>query len=72
MKDEELRQNAGQIAALEAKINTIPNVKVALEGINNQYQSAKTDLRRPFEKEERREFASRRRKQRAGRNDSRA
>jgi len=41
-KDEELRQNALQIAGLEAKINTIPNVKVALEGINNQYQSAKT------------------------------
>lgn len=41
-KDEELRQNAAQIAVLESKINTIPNVKVALEGINNQYQSAKT------------------------------
>ena len=41
-KDEELRQNAAQIAALEAKINQIPNVKVALEGINNQYQTAKT------------------------------
>lgn len=38
----ELQQNAAQIASLEAKINTIPNVKVALEGINNQYQSAKT------------------------------
>lgn len=41
-KENELRQNAAQIAALEAKINMIPNVKVALEGINNQYQSAKT------------------------------
>ncbi len=41
-KDEELRQNAGQISILESKINQIPNVKVALEGINNQYQSAKT------------------------------
>jgi len=41
-KDEDLRENSAQIAALEAKINTIPNVKVALEGINNQYQSAKT------------------------------
>lgn len=40
-KDEELRQNAGQITALESKINMIPNVKVALESINNQYQSAK-------------------------------
>jgi polysaccharide biosynthesis transport protein len=42
MKDEDLRQNAAQISLLEAKINTIPNVKVALEAINNQYQSAKT------------------------------
>ncbi len=41
-KDEQLRQNAQQIASLEAKINTIPTVKVALEGINNQYTSAKT------------------------------
>ncbi|MGI8495395.1 MAG: GumC family protein [Pyrinomonadaceae bacterium] len=41
MKDEDLRQNAGQISMLEAKINTIPNVKVALEAINNQYMSAK-------------------------------
>ncbi len=41
-KDSELRQNAGQISVLEAKINTIPNVKVALEGINNEYNSAKT------------------------------
>lgn len=41
-KDEELKQNAAQISILEGKINTIPNVKVALEGINNQYLSAKT------------------------------
>lgn len=41
-KDEELRQNAVQISVLESKINTIPNVKVALEGITTQYQSAKT------------------------------
>lgn len=41
MKDDDLRQNAGQISMLEAKINTIPNVKVALEAINNQYLSAK-------------------------------
>jgi polysaccharide biosynthesis transport protein len=40
-KDSELRQNAAQISVLEAKINTIPNVKVALEGINNEYNSAK-------------------------------
>ena len=41
-KENDLRQNAAQIAILEGKINTIPNVKVALESINNQYQSAKT------------------------------
>ena len=42
MKNEELRQNARQISVLEAKINTIPNVNVALESIKNQYLSAKT------------------------------
>ncbi len=42
MKDEQLRQNTVLISALEAKINTIPSVKVALEGVNNQYLSAKT------------------------------
>ena len=31
-----------QIAQLESKINTIPNVKVALEGVENQYQTAKS------------------------------
>ncbi len=41
MKDEEMRQNSVQIAGLESKINTIPNVKVALEGVTNQYESAK-------------------------------
>jgi len=40
-KDIERQQNTGQITALEARINTIPNVKVALEGITAQYQSAK-------------------------------
>jgi polysaccharide chain length determinant protein (PEP-CTERM system associated) len=40
-KDQEIQQNAGQIAVLESKINSIPNVKVALESINTQYQSAK-------------------------------
>ena len=39
--DEEMRRNSEQITALEAKINTIPNVQVALEAIENQYQSAK-------------------------------
>ena len=41
MKNAELAQNNAQINTLESKINTIPNVKVALEAINNQYQSAK-------------------------------
>ncbi len=40
-KEQEVQQNAGQIGVLESKINTIPNVKVALEGINAQYQTAK-------------------------------
>lgn len=40
-KDENLRQNAGEITLLEAKINMIPNVQVALEGINTRYESAK-------------------------------
>jgi polysaccharide chain length determinant protein (PEP-CTERM system associated) len=41
MRDEEMRQNSRQIAALESRINMIPNVKVALEGVSNQYESAK-------------------------------
>jgi polysaccharide biosynthesis transport protein len=41
--DNDLRQNAQQIALLEAKINTIPDVKVALEGVTNAYQSAKVE-----------------------------
>ncbi|HKP70290.1 MAG TPA: hypothetical protein VJV05_13465 [Pyrinomonadaceae bacterium] len=40
-KDQESSQNSATIAAIEARINTIPNVRVALEGLNNQYQSAK-------------------------------
>lgn len=40
-KDLERQMNMGQIAALETRINTIPNVKVALEGVTAQYQSAK-------------------------------
>lgn len=36
-----LAQNDGQIAILEAKINQIPSVKVALESISNQYNTAK-------------------------------
>jgi uncharacterized protein involved in exopolysaccharide biosynthesis len=40
-KDDEVFRNSGQISALETKINMIPNVSVALEGVNTQYQSAK-------------------------------
>lgn len=42
-KDDETRQNAVQISAIEAKINTIPNVKVALDAVDNQYQTAKSN-----------------------------
>lgn len=41
-KDSERQGNTGQIGVLEARINTIPNVKVALEGVNARYQSAKS------------------------------
>lgn len=41
MKDSELIQTAKQIETVEAKINTIPSVKLALETLNNQYQTAK-------------------------------
>lgn len=40
-KDVERQQNSGQIVGLEARINSIPNVKVALEGVNQRYLSAK-------------------------------
>ncbi len=42
LKQQQIRQNSILISNLEAKINTIPNVKVALEGVETQYQSAKT------------------------------
>ena len=42
-KDVELQQNYVQIGLLESKINTIPNVKVELEGISNEYASAKSN-----------------------------
>lgn len=41
-KDSDLGQNAAQIAALESRINSIPNVKVALEGVTNQLELAKS------------------------------
>jgi len=40
-KDSDRQQNSVQIAGLENRINSIPNVKVALEGVTAQYQSAK-------------------------------
>jgi uncharacterized protein involved in exopolysaccharide biosynthesis len=42
LKDSELGQIAVEIRNLEAKLNMIPGVKVALEGINTQYQTSKT------------------------------
>ncbi|NOT48274.1 MAG: hypothetical protein HOP17_11065, partial [Acidobacteria bacterium] len=42
LKEVELSQNAGQILVLESKINSIPNVKVALEGVTNQLELAKS------------------------------
>jgi succinoglycan biosynthesis transport protein ExoP len=42
-KDVEIQQTGGQITQLEASINTIPGVRVALESVNNRYQSAKTN-----------------------------
>ncbi len=42
-KDVELDRNSIQIGMLESKINTIPNVKVELEGVNNEYASAKSN-----------------------------
>jgi len=40
-KDGDLRVNAGEVAALEARINAVPGVKVALESVTGQYQSSK-------------------------------
>jgi len=40
-KDREMQANSVEIANLEAKINAIPGVRVALEGVDNQYKSAK-------------------------------
>ncbi|HMQ03339.1 MAG TPA: hypothetical protein PKD26_05440 [Pyrinomonadaceae bacterium] len=41
-KDQDLRQNAAQLQVLESKINTIPNVRVALEGVTTQLDLAKS------------------------------
>jgi polysaccharide chain length determinant protein (PEP-CTERM system associated) len=42
-KDLEIQQTGGQIGQLEGTINQIPAVRVALESVNNRYQSAKTN-----------------------------
>jgi uncharacterized protein involved in exopolysaccharide biosynthesis len=41
LKDGDRAQTQGQIAAIEARINSIPSVKVALDGVTARYQSAK-------------------------------
>ena len=41
-KEQEIVAVTNEANVVNAKINQIPNVKVALEGINNQYMSAKT------------------------------
>ncbi len=43
MKDQELRENAASIVQIESKMNQIPGVRIALEGINNRYQTKKTE-----------------------------
>ncbi len=42
-KDIEIGQTQAQIGGMEARINTIPGVRVALEGVNNRYQTSKTN-----------------------------
>lgn len=41
-KDEEIQRNNEQIANLEAKLNRVPGIKIALEGVSARYASAKT------------------------------
>lgn len=40
-KDRDLVQNTDRIAVLEEKINRIPDIRIALEGITSRYESAK-------------------------------
>lgn len=42
-KDIETAQTGAQIGGMESRINTIPGVRVALEGVNNRYQTSKTN-----------------------------
>lgn len=41
-KDIEIGQTSAQIGGMEAKLNTIPGVRVALESVNNRYQTTKS------------------------------
>lgn len=41
-KDIEIGQTSAQISGMEAKLNTIPGVRVALESVNNRYQTTKS------------------------------
>jgi polysaccharide chain length determinant protein (PEP-CTERM system associated) len=41
-KDSEIAVTEGQSRELEGRLNLVPNVRVALEEINNRYQTAKT------------------------------
>lgn len=43
VKDAAIQQNSMEIASMEAKINAVPGVAVQLEGIDNQYKTAKTN-----------------------------
>ena len=42
LKEQEITAVTNETSEINAKINQVPNVKVALEGIDNQYKSAKT------------------------------
>jgi polysaccharide chain length determinant protein (PEP-CTERM system associated) len=42
-KDMEIAQTQAEISGMESRINTIPGVRVALEGVNNRYQTSKTN-----------------------------
>jgi polysaccharide chain length determinant protein (PEP-CTERM system associated) len=42
-KDIEIAQTGAQIGGMESRINTIPGVRVALEGVNNRYQTSKSN-----------------------------
>ena len=49
-KDVDRQQNAAQVASIEGRINSIPNVKVALEGVTARMESAKTTYNETLKK----------------------